>query len=130
MIRDVVVHLNNEQPVLVDVFDVPKARDQGLVCTNMRTLDGKRPIFIDREDSVFFFPYTHIRFIEIHAGSLEGGTIEAAGGDIGAVVRPPRPASTPATAAPATEPAPGTTPTEDEGDLELDEDFLRRIREA
>lgn len=128
MIRDVVVHLNNEQPVLVDVFDVPKSRDQGLVCTNMRTLDGKRPVFIDREDSVFFFPYTHIRFIEIHAGSLEGGSIEPAGGDIGAEIRAPRPAASPPPA--ESEPAPATMPIEDEGDLELDEDFLRRIREA
>lgn len=123
MIRDVVVHLNNEQPVLVDVFDVPKARDQGLVCTNMRTLDGKRPVFIDREDSVFFFPYTHIRFIEIHASSLEGGSIELAGGDIGTEIRAARAASP---AVPEAQPA----PPEDEGDLELDEDFLRRIRDA
>ena len=65
MIRNVVLHLLNEQPLLVDLFETPKSEDQGLVCTNLRMMDGKRPIFIDRIESVFFFPYLHIRFLEI-----------------------------------------------------------------
>ncbi|MFL5774961.1 MAG: hypothetical protein ACJ76W_01675, partial [Chloroflexota bacterium] len=65
MIRNVVVHLSNEQPLLADLFDLPKAGDQGLLCTNLRMMDGRKPIFIDRVESTFFFPYLHIRFLEI-----------------------------------------------------------------
>ncbi len=107
MIRNVVIHLFNDQPVVADMFDVPTAADAGLVCTNLRTIDGRRPVFIDHGDSMFFFPYQQIRFIEIPREP--GG--EAAGQDA---------PGEPATAA--------SEPVED--DLEIDEDFLRRIREA
>jgi hypothetical protein len=109
VIRNAGVHVLNEQPLLVDLYDTPKAEDQGLLCTNLRTMDGKKPIFIDRIESVFFFPYLHIRFLEIPPAS--GGLAE--------VEAPSEEAA----------PAPAETP-EPEEDLELDEDFLRRIREV
>ncbi len=108
MIRNAVVHLLNEQPVVADLFEEPKAGDAGLVCTNLRTLDGRRPVFIDATESTFFFPYHGIRFVELPRGS-EGG--------------PER-----VRVNPNAEPAPAPPP--DEEDLEIDEDFLRRIREA
>ncbi len=109
MIRNAVIHLLNEQPVLADLYDMPKALDQGLLCTNLRTMDGKRPVFIDRMDGVFFFPYLHVRFLEIPTGSTGLTEIDA-------------PAAA-AEAAAAAEEAP-------DADLELDEDFLRRIRDV
>ena len=109
MIHNVVLHLNNEQPLLADLYELPKSEDQGLLCTNLRMMDGKKPIFIDRIESVFFFPYLHIRFLEIPPAS--GGLAE--------VEAPSEEAA----------PAPAATP-EPEEDLELDEDFLRRIREV
>ena len=108
MIRNVVVHLNNEQPLLADLFELPKALDQGLLCTNLRSMDGKRPIFVDRVDSTFFFPYLHIRFIEML----------------------PSPDAVAQAAAPAEEAAQPAAEAEPDEDLELDEDFLRRIREV
>ena len=109
MIRNVVLHLQNEQPLLVDLFETPKSEDQGLVCTNLRMMDGKRPIFIDRIESVFFFPHLHIRFLEIPPDS--SGLVEVE--------------------APSEEAAPDSAEAaEPEEDLELDEDFLRRIREV
>jgi hypothetical protein len=106
MIRNVIIHVQNEQPLMADLYEMPSALDQGLLCTNLRMLDGKRPVFIEKGDSAFFFPYLHIRFIEIMAGS--SGLPE-----IG-------------------EPAEATEKEElvDDADLELDEDFLRRIREV
>jgi hypothetical protein len=106
LIRNVIIHIQNEQPLMADLYEMPSALDQGLLCTNLRGLDGKRPVFIERSDSAFFFPYLHIRFIEIMPGS--SGLAE-----IG-------------------QPAEATEPEEavDEADLELDEDFLRRIREV
>jgi len=107
VIRDVVLHLLNEQPIVADLFEMPTAIDVGILCTNLRTLDGRRPIFVDDMASVFFFPYLNIRFIEIKRDS--DGAPERETGVEGA-------------------PAPAP-PTEAE-DQEIDEDFLRRIREA
>ncbi len=45
----------------------------------MRTLDGKRPVFIDDINAVFFFPYLHVRFVEIPPRSLIGTDLEVAG---------------------------------------------------
>jgi hypothetical protein len=104
LIRNAVIHLNNEQPLLADLFELPQARDQGLLCTNLRTLNGKRPVFADEIGSTFFFPYQHIRFVEIHP-TRDQAMLEA-----------------PAEAA--------AKPEEAEEDLEIDEDFLRRIREV
>ena len=109
MVRDVVVHLLNEQPLVADLFALPTPSDTGLLCTNLRTLAGKRPVFVDASASVFFFPYAHIRFVEVRPGS------EGAPDTSGSEAR--RDAELPA---PSPEPE----------DLEIDEDFLRRVREA
>ena len=45
VVRGAVIHLSNEQPVVADLFDFPTALDVAVVCTNMRTQDGKRPVF-------------------------------------------------------------------------------------
>jgi hypothetical protein len=106
MIRNSIIHISNEQPLLADLYEMPTSADASLVCTNIRMLDGKKPIFIEHSTSVFVFPYLHIRFIEIMPGS--SGLAEL---------------SEPVEATEAAESA-------DEADLELDEDFLRRIREV
>ena len=111
MIRNAVIHLANEQPLVCDLFEMPSTADVTLRCTNLRTLAGKRPIFADHSESTFLFPYLHIRFLEIPPGA-EG--------------RPGLPAGE--TAAAAGSGAPEEP--EPEPDLEIDEDFLRRIREA
>ncbi len=108
MIRDVVIHIANEQPLLADLYDMPTSSDVALVCTNLRMLNGKRPVFTDAIDSVFLFPLVHIRFVEIPARAS------------GTVARTDETAAAPSP--PTEEPAP-------EADLELDEDFLRRVRE-
>jgi len=110
MIRNAVVHLNNEQPLLADLFEMPKALDQGLLCTNLRTLDGKRPVFVDKIENVFYFPYLHIRFLEFAATSSGLPELEAGPG--------------------LEQPVPGVAEDDADADLELDEDFLRRIREV
>ena len=112
MIRNVVLHLNGEQPLLADLFDPPDSGDVGVRCTNLRQMNGKRPVFVDDVASIFFFPYLHIRFLEIPPGAMAGGDPSRA------VARDD-----------ASGPAPATEP-EAEPDLEIDEDFLRRIREV
>jgi hypothetical protein len=110
VIQNVVIHISNEQPLLADLYDMPAPADVTLLCTNVRMLDGKKPVFVDRSDSIFVFPYLHIRFLEIRPGSGSG-----------------MPAGTETALAVTSE----TPPDEEvEADLELDEDFLRRIREV
>ncbi len=107
MIRNVIVHVLNEQPLMADLFGMPAAGDTGLVCTNLRTVEGRRPIFIERSDSTFFFPFVHLRFVEMPSGQLaEPEPREAhAGSTTGA-------------------------PDRGDDDSEIDEAFLRRIRDA
>ena len=110
MIRNAVIHIINEQPLLADLFELPTAADVSLVCTNLRTMNGTRPVFADNSESTFIFPFDHIRFLEIPPGA-----------DSSREAPPREEAASPS--APAPEP-------EDEDELEIDEDFLRRIREV
>jgi len=102
VIRKATLHLIGEQPLFVDLESLPLAGDVVLVCTNVTTTGGQRPSFIDASDSAFVFPFAQIRFLEVPAAAL--GT-RLRGGDEPA--RAPR-----------------------EPDLNVDEDFLRRVREA
>ena len=99
-----ILHLLNDQPLSVDLVEPPKPADVAIICTDLRSMDGKRPVFIDFSDSTFVIPMAAVRFVEIPTGA---GVEERA-----------------RAAAAAAEPG-------DEGeDLEIDEDFLRRVREA
>ncbi len=106
MIRNAVIHIANEQPLLADLFELPAVTDLGLLCTNVRTMTGTRPSFIDRIESIFFFPYRNIRFVEIAPGSVSAVT------DVAELAAAPPAAEVP------------------EPELEIDEDFLRRIRDT
>ena len=144
VIRNVFIHITNEQPLLGDLFDIPSASDAGLLCTNLRTMDGKRPVFVDQIGSIFFFPYHHIRFVEIPG--RRHGRDRAAGGRIAAVGVAPGNGAEPYDAdGPATTPRPRTATTPcsrspsarrrrmartTRRELEIDEDFLRRIRDV
>lgn len=145
MIRNVVIHVTNEQPLLADLYGVPTAADAGLLCTNLRMMDGKRPIFIDSSVATFFFPYLVIRFLEIPPGALErhaaeGGDMAGfagartgirASGDNGAAPLPID--GDPDSLLPVAVGGPGEAPAEDELDLDLDldidEGFLQRVRD-
>ena len=108
MIRNAVIHILNDQPLLADLPEMPGPGDVTLICTNVRTMNGTRPVFADHMESTFLFPWGQIRFVEIPPGA-DG-------------LRPEASAAAPA---PATAPEP-----EDEGELEIDEEFLRRIRDV
>jgi hypothetical protein len=104
LIRDAVIHVINDQPLIADLFALPDARDACLVCTNLRTMAGRRPGFVDRSDSVFLWPLQHIRFVEIPPESA---------GEVVTALRAERDESEVA-----------------EPELEIDEDLLRRIRDS
>jgi hypothetical protein len=102
MIR-AVIHPLNEQPLVVELLEMPNASDAAVICRNARTIDGKRPAYIDRPDSTFAFPYASLRFVEVYASADAGA---------GRVDEPQ-----------------SREPSEPD-ELEIDEDFLRRVREA
>ncbi len=148
MIRNVVIHVSNEQPLLADLFSVPSPADVGLVCTNIRMIDGKKPIFIDHTDSTFFFPNLHIRFLEIlnvemtkhlaSAGSMPGhapgfsvagGPAVDAGAGESAILDPEQRlpiALGDGTVTIDAEPEPAVDP---DADIDIDEAFLQRVRD-
>jgi hypothetical protein len=108
VIRGAVIHLLNEQPLLADLLAPPSPGDVTLVCTNLRMMNGKRPIFVDHIGSTFVFPYTQLRFLE--------------------VPQPVETAAAPSTASAVLAADQVESPELDE-ELELDEDLLRRVRE-
>jgi hypothetical protein len=99
VLRDVVIHLLNEQPLRGDLERAPGEGDVVLICRNLRTMNGKKPVFVDHADSTFLFPMAHVRFVEITRAAVEeaGGASEAepaeeAGeGEAGPVQPAPRP---------------------------------------
>ena len=99
-----ILHLMNDQPLSVELLAEPNPQDLTVVCTNVGTIDGKRPVFIDFSASTFVFPMAMIRFVEV---PLAGAELERNAGLV-------------ALAAEA----------EEAEELEIDEDFLRRVREA
>jgi hypothetical protein len=115
VIRNACIHLNGEQPLLADLFDLPATSDLVLRCTNLRSMNGKRPVFADDSASVFYFPVIHIRFIEIPQAAVAKGDLDM-------------PIALPA-AVQLGDGLAGDDP-ELDTELEIDEDFLRRVREA
>jgi len=96
-----ILHLMNDQPLAVELLEMPTPGDISVICTNLRTIDGKKPVFIDHATSTFAFPMAAVRFVEVLRTGDDGERL-------------------PVLAAEAPEPE----------DLEIDEDFLRRVREA
>jgi hypothetical protein len=133
----VCIHVENEQPLLCDLFDLPTQADAGLVCTNVRMLDGKRPVFIDQTSSTFFFPYHIIRFLEIPEHEMAKHQATPRHGPAGRAAPEGVPdddaASDPVdelrdeSLLPVAVGAP--EPADDDLELEIDEGFLQRIRD-
>jgi hypothetical protein len=117
---------------MADLFALPSNADVAVLCTNLRELNGKRPVFADHIDSVFLFPLVHLRFIEMASSTVsEAGEVREdtaptrSGRDRDeADERPRLPAGAPV-AASATD-----APAEPESDLDIDEEFLRRVRDV
>jgi hypothetical protein len=136
MIRDVILHLHGEQPMKADIESLPTAADAGLLCTNLRTLEGRKPLSTEYLDSVFLLPYNIIRFIEIPRDSIHSAGLDAdlprgraelpaeagaAQPGSGSIITPPP--------APAAKPEPKVDEELIEH-LEPDAELLRRIRDA
>ena len=103
VIPNAIVHLINDLPIMVDLDALPGPRDRSIRCTNVRTVDGKRPSFVLDQQATFVFPLSVIRLIEAQLGENAAQVVE------------------PVDTRPQAEPTP-------ELDEEPDEDLLERIR--
>ena len=108
MIKSVIVHLANELPILVDLLEAPSPTAQTVRCTNVRTVDGKRPSFVSNPKSMFVLPWHLIRLMEVPAPPT---TAQTADKRVATTTQP--------------EPAP---PPDEPIDEEPDADLLARIR--
>ena len=70
MIKSVILHLTNELPILVDLYEAPGPTAQCIRCTNVRTVDGKRPPFINDSRATFLLPWHLIRLVEVPQGAI------------------------------------------------------------
>jgi hypothetical protein len=80
MLTDVVVHISNEQPLLADLVAEPKPSDVALICKNVRMTNGKKPVLVDSSDSTFVIPLAHVRFVEMPQASVAALEAEKAAG--------------------------------------------------
>lgn len=141
MLRNVIIHIANDQPLRADLLAEPGPVDVSLVCRNVRALNGKKPSFVDFADSTFLIPISAIRLLEIPAESYaedarkrpESQPARAAGEG----VEDRRLALPRADGAPRETPGDGqskaATPSAGDAGLfddDLDSDLLRRIHDA
>ena len=134
MIRDVVLHMQGDQPMVADIESLPTADDSTLVCTNLRTIERRKPLTVDHTDSVFIIPLIFIRFIEIPRAAIMAAGVGGLGTRRPALPAPAATSGVPATAfEPAAQHVEPVEPEVEEdpyAELEPDEELLRRIREA
>jgi hypothetical protein len=137
VIRDVVLHMHGDQPMVADIESLPTADDSTLVCTNLRTIEKRKPLSVDHTDSVFIIPLQFIRFIEIPRAAIMAAGLGGPGGRRQPAL--PAPAAATQAAPPMgydehppsfAEPAKAEPEEDPYAELEADEELLRRIREA
>jgi len=136
MIKGAIIHMVGELPIVADLAVIPRPVDVSLLCSNVRTIDGKRPSYIEHHDWLMVIPLATVRLLELPSSALSA-VVAAAGTAPAAsingnghsphgfepVAEPPAPA--------LPEPAPTTeSPEAEPSELVPDEDLLRRIREA
>lgn len=59
------VHIAGDDPVLLDVDELPKPGDTCIVGTNPQRKDGKEVAYIMREVNQVMFPWWRINFIQV-----------------------------------------------------------------
>ena len=67
------VHIANDDPVVLDVDELPNPTDQFIIGMNPRGRDNKDVAYILREVNQVIFPWWRINFIQILPGADEEG---------------------------------------------------------
>jgi hypothetical protein len=67
----VVIHLQNAEPILCEIDELPNPGDQLITLHNPRKVDGKDLNYIMEKVSTVIWPVSHISFIEVLPGEEE-----------------------------------------------------------
>lgn len=67
------VHIANDDPVVLDVDELPNPTDQFIIGMNPRRRDNKDVAYILREVNQVIFPWWRINFIQVLPGADEEG---------------------------------------------------------
>jgi len=59
------VHVAGDDPVVLDVDELPKATDVCIIGTNPQRRDGKEVAYVLREVNQVIFPWWRINFIQV-----------------------------------------------------------------
>ncbi|MCC6146560.1 MAG: hypothetical protein IT308_03225 [Anaerolineaceae bacterium] len=67
----VLIHIQNEDPVLGEVDELPGASDTIITVKNPRKRDGKDLAYLDPSVTTVIWPFSRINFIEVMLGEEE-----------------------------------------------------------
>jgi hypothetical protein len=65
------IHIANDDPIVVDVDELPNPSDQFLIGTNPQRRDGKEVQYILREVNQIILPLWRVNFIQILPSDME-----------------------------------------------------------
>jgi hypothetical protein len=65
------IHMANDEPMMVEVEELPAPGDQSIVCMNPRRREGKEVPYVLPEVQTIILPWHRINFIEIMPSGAE-----------------------------------------------------------
>ncbi len=63
--HSLIVHISNEEPIVIDADSLPEPTDNCVIGMNPRTRTGKEIHYIASEVTTVIFPWHRISFIEV-----------------------------------------------------------------
>lgn len=60
-----IVHVNNEEPIMCEMEDIPQPNDQVVKMINPRRPDGKDVFFLAEDVSLVLMPWHRINLVQI-----------------------------------------------------------------
>jgi hypothetical protein len=69
--HSLLIHISGEEPILVEVEELPKTTDTAIYCTNPRRRDGKELHYVLSEVQTIIVPLHRIIFAEIMPSGAE-----------------------------------------------------------
>jgi hypothetical protein len=75
MARSVIIHLQNEDPILADMEELPGPNATTVTFTNPRKRDKKNISWVTAGATMFVFPLARINFIEVVTTEEELGQV-------------------------------------------------------
>lgn len=71
MAHTVIIHLQNEDPVMAEMDELPDPQAVSFTCVNPRRRDGKAIAYLDEACTSFIFSWNRVSLIEVMPGDEE-----------------------------------------------------------